>query len=158
MRALSAGELLEVWERGLARSPAQRALLLLASALRETPVEELGQLSIGRRDAHLLSLREEIFGSRFSSLTSCPACGGQLEFELEASQLRVAPPPPTEDLQIKLAEHTIEFRLPTSLDVASLDPAAELEANRRELLQSCVRLARKGATEIAVTEFAEGEH
>ena len=51
MRALSAAEFLDVWEHGLAQSPAQRALTLLAFACTETSLEELTQFSIGQRDA-----------------------------------------------------------------------------------------------------------
>ena len=88
MRALSAAELLDVWERGLAHSPAQRALILLALACDETPVEELAQFSIGRRDAQLLALREQTFGPQLASTTICPACAEQLEFNVDIADVR----------------------------------------------------------------------
>jgi len=49
MRALSAAELFDVWERGQGHTPARRALLLLALACEKTPLEELGRFGIGRR-------------------------------------------------------------------------------------------------------------
>ena len=63
MRALSASELLDTWERGFAGQPIEQGLILLAAACPESSFEELTQLSIGRRDAQLLKLREMIFGS-----------------------------------------------------------------------------------------------
>ncbi|HKI02137.1 MAG TPA: phage baseplate protein, partial [Thermoanaerobaculia bacterium] len=61
MRPLSAPELLEAWERGLAGHPVQRALLLVAAACPGTPPEELARESVGRRDGRLLTLREWTF-------------------------------------------------------------------------------------------------
>ena len=72
--ALTAADLLNVWERGLTQSPVQRALALLA-ACADTPVDTLAQLSIGQRDARLLTLREWAFGSQIVGVASCPGCG-----------------------------------------------------------------------------------
>ena len=122
MRAFPAAELLDVWERGLAQSPAQRALTLLVAACRDAPIETLAQFSVGERDACLLAFREETFGSRLGSLTQCPACAEEVELQIETSDLYVAKPEAEALLCVEMADHAIEFRLPTSLDVASLDP------------------------------------
>jgi hypothetical protein len=155
MRALSAGELLGVWERGLAQSPAQRALIMLAVASRNLPIEELALLTVGERDALLLSLREETFGPQLESLTSCPACAERLEFQITTFDLRPAASPNKDPFQMNAAGHGIEFRLPTALDVASLDPAADPTTNRRLLLQRCVLAARRGDAEIPPAELPD---
>ncbi|MEW5959315.1 MAG: phage baseplate protein, partial [Chloroflexota bacterium] len=62
MRLLVAPVLLDVWERGLTRSPIQRALLLLAAAWPELEPDQPAALSIGQRDTLLLALREQLFG------------------------------------------------------------------------------------------------
>ena len=62
MRALSAPELLSVWERGQAQPPVQRTLTLLAAACPGILPDALAELSIGQRDARLLTLREWTFG------------------------------------------------------------------------------------------------
>jgi hypothetical protein len=156
MRALSAGELLEVWERGLALSPAQRALILLAAGLRDLPLEEVAKFTIGERDGRLLALRQDVFGPELRSLTNCPACNERLEFQIAISDLLgVTPPRDGDRLQVQAAEHAIEFRLPTSLDVASLDPAVDEVANREQLLRRCVLTARRGETEIAPADLPE---
>lgn len=88
MRALSAGELLTVWEQGLMQQPVQQALALLRAALPEISDSQLAQLSIGHRDALLLTLREGIFGSQIQSIATCNKCGErlQLTFEIENIQ------------------------------------------------------------------------
>ena len=155
MRALSAAEFLDVWEHGLTQSPAQRALTLLALACTETSVEQLGQFSIGQRDASLLALREQTFGSQLASITICPACAEQLQFHVSTADIRptslkaeLAAP-----LHLTHADYHVEFRLPTSLDLASLDPATDLETNRQHLLQRCVIASRREGMEIAAAEL-----
>ena len=59
--ALSAAELLNVWERARSLPPTDGALLLMASADAGISREQLAQFSIGRRDAELLRLRERTF-------------------------------------------------------------------------------------------------
>jgi hypothetical protein len=154
MRALSAAELFGVWERGAAQSPAQRALVLLALACGETPVEQLTHFSIGQRDAHLLALREQTFGPQLASVTICPACAEQLQFQVETADVRATSTTELEAaLNLTHAEYSVEFRLPTSLDLATLDPAADLEANRRQLLQRCVTTAHRAGVEVAAAEL-----
>src|SRR5690348_3195643 len=91
MRGLTAAELLAAWEQGIGQPPFRRALALLAAALPGCSIEQLARLSIGRRDARLLELREQTFGSRLVSVASCAACGEQLEFTFDASEIRAAP-------------------------------------------------------------------
>lgn len=153
MRALSAAEFLDAWEHGLAQSPAQRALTLLALACRETPVEKLAQFSIGQRDAHLLALREQTFGPRLASITNCPVCAEQLEFDVDAADMGATSKAPETPLHLTHADYDVELRLPTSLDLATLDPAADRETQRQHLLQRCVVTARGGGREIAAAEL-----
>src|SRR5437762_9127035 len=120
MRALSAADFLDAWEHGLAQSPAQRALTLLALACRETPVERLAQFSIGQRDAHLLALREQTLGSRIASITNCPVCAEQLEFEVDAAHLGAISKALETPLHLTHADYDVDLRLPTSLDLATL--------------------------------------
>ena len=96
MRTLSASELLDAWERGVAQHPLERALTLLAAARPEMTPEALAALSVGCRDADLFSLRELTFGPHLVSVTDCPQCAERLELELDVSELRApaAPEPP----------------------------------------------------------------
>jgi hypothetical protein len=118
MRALSASELLDAWERGLTQQPIEQGLTLLAAACPESPPEELARLSIGRRDARLLELREMIFGPQLVSLAGCPACGQRLELNFTvANILAEQPRGQVEMLAFARDGYEIQFRLPNSADL-----------------------------------------
>jgi len=144
MRPLSAQELLAAWERGLAEPPFQRVLTLLGAACPETPAEELARESVGRRDARLLTLREWTFGPRLVSLAECPACGERLETVFDVAEIRVpgAEESPAGPLSLAVSGCELTFRLPNSLDLASLAAGEDLEGARRRLLERCLLAAR----------------
>lgn len=128
MRALSAAELLAVWDHGLVQPLWQRALLLLAAACPEVRPETLARLSIGRRNACLLTLREWTFGRQLESLTSCPACHERLELNFAVADVRVADmqapaagePGQGEDYILEHSGYRVRFRLPDTLDLTSV--------------------------------------
>src|SRR6185503_10353931 len=98
MQAPNASELLAVWERARAQPITMQALMLLESCVAGASREELAKLSVGRRDALLLELRESLFGARLSGLTACPRCGQQLEIIIEAADIRVEAEQPDQEL------------------------------------------------------------
>jgi hypothetical protein len=155
MRALSAGELLTVWEHGVNQRPSQRALALLAVACADdTPPDQFARLSIGQRDEKLLKLRERIFGPRLAATSACPACHEVLEFTVKAADIRVAPVvDPGDGINLAHADYELQFRLPNTLDLAALDPTADRESNRRHLLSLCVTRARRGGVDVAPAEL-----
>jgi hypothetical protein len=138
MRALSASQLLDVWERGQAALPIERALYLLSSAIPESSSEALALLSIGQRDAQLLQLREWAFGHQLVMTTTCPSCCQALELAVPTSSLRV-PMKPVDDpgYCLQLAGYAVRIRPLNSEDIAS---CAGLDAAqcRRKLLMGCV--------------------
>ena len=87
MRPLSAAELLDVWERGFAQAPVERALTLLKAACPELSLRITRKADIGDRDLRLLTLREWTFGSQLLCLATCTGCGEQLELSLRAADL-----------------------------------------------------------------------
>jgi uncharacterized protein (UPF0212 family) len=148
MRALSAAELLAVWEQGSSQPPAQRALLLLAAACPETSPEGLALLSIGRRDARLLTLRERIFGPQLIGLATCPGCGQRLELSFNVADIQVAPDPElTESLTLSVADYEVLFRLPNSLDLAAVADQTDRASGRQRLLESCLMTVKKNGEE-----------
>ena len=62
MRALSAEEVLRIWERGQGQPLPERAVMLLTVAFPEMPEEALTDLPLGAYDALLLRVREHLFG------------------------------------------------------------------------------------------------
>jgi hypothetical protein len=158
MRALTAEELLAIWELGESQPPGQRALTLLAAACDDdAPAGQLAQLSIGQRDVCLLALRERTFGPQLASMTACPACGELLEFGINAAAIRAAPvfqPPGTFDLEH--ADYAVQFRLPNSHDLANLDLSADVQLNRQRLFKRCVLTSRHAGEEISAEELPPG--
>ena len=156
MRALSAAELLSVWERGLSLSPSERTLDLLATACPESSIDELSVLSVGQRDARLLSLRELTFGSELSALMNCPACGSQLQLTFDSADIRMTGEDKTPDTRsLSLNDYEISFRLPNSLDLGALAAGASVGSGAKLLLKRCVLSARHERTEVAVEELPD---
>jgi hypothetical protein len=155
MRALSAGELLTVWEHGMSQRPSQRALALLAVACAdEAPPAQLARLSIGERDQRLLNLRERTFGPHLAAISACPACSGVLEFTVNAADIRIAPASePAETIGLAYAGYDLQFRLPDSLDLTTVDPSADRQTNSQYLLRRCVTSARRAGAEIPADDL-----
>lgn len=139
MRALSATDLLGVWEAARAQAPLQRALALLAVAVPEYTGDRLLDLSIGERDGLLLTLRAQLFGPRLSSLATCPGCGAQAELDFAIDDIRVqGEPVSAEGATVVVADRIVRFRLPTSRDLLVVTADANLSAARTRLLQRCL--------------------
>lgn len=149
MHALSTRELLDVWEQGLARTDERWALLLLEGAFPDWTPQELERLSVGERDARLLTLREWAFGDGFTSLAACPACAEQLELSFAAADVRAPPPQAPGPFRLSVGEHELEFRLPDSLDLLAVSTNVEIEEARRELFERCLSAARCGGEEVS---------
>lgn len=82
MRAPSAAELVRVWELGQGKTSWQRGLLLLAPLFPNATFRALSATSLGTRNAHLLALREHLFGSMMKAIVRCPHCAERMEFSL----------------------------------------------------------------------------
>src|SRR5438132_12635113 len=134
MRALSASEILRVWEQG-SHSPAlERALLLLSGAGAGESWEELSALPLGVRDRRLLELRAASFGPELPFFARCPSCGADVDFTLPAAQLL---PGGAEVERSAFGEHelrtgnaVVRFRLPDSRDLAEAGGRAAHEAEQ----------------------------
>jgi len=153
MHALSAPELLGIWERGLTQAPVERALELLAAAYPEIATDSLAVLSLGQRDARLLRLRELLFGSRMAGFVGCPRCGGRLELALDIADLLAGSAnEPEGEFSLTVGKYGLRVRLPNSHDVAAAARQADLTATRRMLLDRCLISASCGG------ESTTGEH
>jgi hypothetical protein len=145
MRAFSATQLLNLWERGLRLSPPEKALLLASAARPELTGAEVAELSVGRRDAALLDLREAIFGPRLTSLADCPACGERLEISFDTADIRVEPAEDaSQQLSFARSGYELSFRAPNGLDLIEVmnGAKASLDEARSQLLERCLLEAR----------------
>jgi hypothetical protein len=131
-----AAVLLDAWERGMACSPDERAEALLATWRAAEQVTE----TVGERNARLLTLHVELFGSRLDLLSHCPQCGMVAQFPGDCEQLRA-------HMHQRGGEgpHTlyadgccITFRLPQRRDVIALSEVADADAFAHRLLERCV--------------------
>jgi hypothetical protein len=140
MKTLTGADLLQVWERGQGQNAVKRALLLLATAFPEIDTQALAELSIGRRESYLVSLREKLFGTQFISVANCPRCDEKLELTFSSADIRATPDPalPSERLLLKSGDYEVEFRLPNSLDLLNLEFGRDISANRQALLERCL--------------------
>jgi hypothetical protein len=162
MRALSATELIAIWERGTGSTPVGQALAMLRVAFPETPSEILAQLDIAQRDAFLLRLRSLTFGTHFKGLTTCQACGQQLELDLNTSDLGFSNPP-LPDVEImnlaspgslfQLEDYEVIFRLPNSIDLQALEGENRGLSARGQLLDACILSTLHDEKEITVSEL-----
>ncbi|HEV2862131.1 MAG TPA: hypothetical protein VGX48_14065 [Pyrinomonadaceae bacterium] len=153
MRALSAHELLDAWEKCLGRPPHERAVSLLSAFSGET-AENLSRLSIGRRDRALLELRASVFGPRLTSLASCPACGERMEMDMEVGDLLVeqhGEQPSSHAL--RAGDYDVLFRLPDTNDLAALAPCEDASEAARALFSRCVLSARFGDGEVDAAQL-----
>ena len=139
MGGLTAAELLDIWERALGRPLAERALMLLVAASPGRTVDELARLSVGRRDARLLRLREQLFGPELILVARCPGCGEQVESAFQIDDVRVG------DDQEPSALHAVDvngyhatFRVPTTEDLLALTDSGDAATARAMLLTRCV--------------------
>jgi len=80
VRAPSAAELIRVWELGQGRKLWYRALLLLAPVFPDSAFRALGEMTLGARNAYLLALREQLFGTKIDATVRCPSCGERIQF------------------------------------------------------------------------------
>ncbi len=133
-RTLTQSELLSIWERGEGQRTSRRTLALLEGAAPDSDAAELAALPIGRRDAALLDLREQLFGSAFAGVTSCPACGEEIELSFEAREVR-RDPVPSSSIRI---DDELEMRLPNTEDLAAIEDLDDLAAAREQLIARCV--------------------
>lgn len=158
MRSQNALELLTVWEQGLSQPLLQRALILLAVALPDSEPEELAGMSIGRRDRHLLRLREKLFGPQLVNTSACPACSERIEWVNRVSDLLIP-----QDLYqasanrftIDVDEYKLCVRLPNSLDIAAVIGNPDTESAQRQLLTRCVLNVERSGEDCSIERLPD---
>jgi hypothetical protein len=149
MGALSAGELLDIWEAGFAQAPTERALALLAVACPETSRDALAALSIGQRDTKLLALREGLWGPHMEAVVVCPGCRDRLVLPLNTRQmLSSSQRTQSGGISLSIAEYEMTLRLPTSLDVIAAADQSDAEGCRTLILERCLTSVLKGGAAV----------
>jgi hypothetical protein len=148
MRAPTASELLLVWERCMAQTPAERALELLALSRPGDSAEDLRTLTVGRRDGALLDIHERLFGSKLDGLAECAKCGEAVEFSIHTHELRLPDSEPRSPARLVVDGHDLSFRLPTGGDLAAVSREADAAVARNRLIDRCVLGVRRDGNEV----------
>jgi hypothetical protein len=155
MHALSAAEILRIWDAGADQHPIDRALTILRVGSADGG-GELAGLSIGERDRRLWELRERTFGSSVEAATRCPKCGEAVEFEFSSARVRVAFDDPSgREQEWSGGEWKVRFRLPASRDLAAvLGERAELAEGI--LATRCVLQAERNGVAAEIRNLPAG--
>jgi len=139
MVGLEATRALDLWERAQQLPPIERAVELAAAAPPETARDDVAALSLGRRDARLLALRDASAQPSLDATAGCPACGESVEFAPAAAQLLDAEPAAPAPLERD--GFVVRWRPPDSRDVAAAAAASDAATARALLLERCVLAA-----------------
>lgn len=149
MQMLSAYQLSQLWEWGQNKHMIDRALGLLTLAQPDLPPAQIAALSIGQRNARLLTLREQLLGPTLNGYAECAQCGEKLEFAVDVATIRL-PEPQESEFELTVDEFALHCRLPTSHDLAAIIGYSSTQAARRLLVESCILYAQQGDTPVAV--------
>jgi len=128
-----------VWEAGWAQHPLDRALTMLAAAAPGQTRHDLALLTIGQRDGYLLDLYAQTFGPQLAIQAHCPSCAGQVEFTVAIGEIRVVACIPAAGPLTHVKDgYTLAFRLPNSLDLATIVQRSDAVVARRILAANCL--------------------
>ena len=150
MRATAEQRLLDLWERGDGRSGIEKALLCL-SVDGARPDVDLADLPLGERNRRLLEVCQRFLGSKIAGYLECPSCGCGIEFELEpASFLERAVGASGESHGVlHVDDYVVEFRSPTSADLARVSSSASVDDARERLIETCLMRCERTGVEVA---------
>lgn len=144
--ALAAADIVGIWELGSHRPDWSKALIALGPALPDAEPSELAAMSVGERNAHLLSLRRAIIGPVMHAVVKCPLCVEPLEFEQHIDEwLDDYAPPISGEFAFVSGDYAARYRLLNTGDLAYA-AECETEPNARQALaeRAVVELSRAG--------------
>jgi hypothetical protein len=158
MRAISASEMIAVWERGAAQHPVDRALTLLEACCGE-PRERLAQASIGQRDALLLLVHQQLFGDVLQAFAECPQCRERLEYSLSTREIAARSQTGGIDSESHLSfvdgGMQVQLRLPNSFDLGAVAASTDMATARRLLAERCVIEMTRERKTVPVSELTD---
>ena len=142
MQVPGEAEILALWERGFARHPIDRALLLYAWTRPDFPSSSFPDLPLGTINRALLRLRETCFGPRIIACIDCEHCGSRMEIALDTGQLLAGINDDDtlsefDDTPAEFEVSSLRFRVPCSRDLAAVSGERDLKAATVKLLEQC---------------------
>jgi hypothetical protein len=157
MHPLTADEFIRVWELGQRQDPAEQAVTLLTAAFPEKGGEELRGLTLGQRNAALLDMREQLFGTELSAFSECLNCGERLEFTLSSGAIREEDSMrlPNTEFELEAEGYALRFRLLNGSDVRAAAACRNVEAARKLLVARTVIEASFGGEPVSSGDLPE---
>lgn len=137
MRALTVLEIIQLWETANRYHLIDQALAILQAVLPDQSRDELAALTLGQRDALLLSLRKATFGDLLPGTSICPGCSTTIEFELSCSSLVGEAAEPRRQRLLQDG-YSATVRPLNSFDLAAAAGADTASQARAVLLSRCV--------------------
>ncbi|MBL4789036.1 MAG: hypothetical protein JKY60_08275 [Kordiimonadaceae bacterium] len=123
MRELKADQLMALMEAGAGRSDIDRAQLMLAWRYPERDWQDIAELPVGKRDAQLLFLRQELFGDKSKLRCRCPQCEAMFEFYVDIPEILsadCAPKSRATEIGVETGGYHFRLRALDGRDLASL--------------------------------------
>jgi hypothetical protein len=142
MQVPDEAEILALWERGLARHPIDRALLLYAWTRPDLPSSSIPDLPLGTINRALLTLRETCFGPSIIACIDCEHCSSRMEIALDTGQLLAGineddTSTGFNDTPAEFEVSSLRFRVPCSRDLATVSGERDLKTAAVKLLEQC---------------------
>jgi hypothetical protein len=134
MRALTAADVVALWEQGAHFHALDRSALLCARARPELPAHTIGDLPLGTVTASLLHLREASFGARIQCHVDCERCGERLELALLSTELLQ----PTPENPSAIDVLGLRVRAPCLRDLAAVANENDVGRAAQQLLARCI--------------------
>lgn len=153
MRPLFAPDILKVWEQGQSEHRLDKALILLHAIFPAITRDKLAQLSIGQRDAYLLTLRELTFGSKLNCFAECPECKESLEFVIKTTDMRLLSESSEKSHALKIGEAIVQYRMPNSFDLDAVAECKDVNTARNLLVQRCIMQVILDGTSVSWNEL-----
>lgn len=119
--------------------------------------DEVAKLSIGERDTRLIQLREWMFGSSLKNMVDCPVCSQRVEWETSIEDLKLPPAHNHETAKVfvlEVDEFNIRFRLPNSIDIASVIANSD-KPDPAKLLTSCILKAQHNQEDYDINDLPD---
>ena len=142
MGSLSNGDIIKVWETGRHQHLLDRAITILLAGYPGMTRDQSASLTIGQRDGCLFDLREKTFGSNIRGFAVCPRCSDELEFTLSTEDIRVSAEPlfigGERSFELITENVKLNFRLPTSRDLAAVAGSEDMESAQNMIIQRCM--------------------
>jgi hypothetical protein len=152
MPTLTGQQILRAWEVGARQSLLERALTILAVAFPDTPRDEWEMLPIGQRDAALLMIWRDTFGSSLNGYAECPQCHARLEFRIRVEDITHGGMPASQATfhVVSEADYEVQFRLIDSRDLRAASACPDPGAARGVLLNRSVVWATRAGIGIGL--------